>query len=55
MDKKTYKILAEFFDDLTKEELIHELIHLLKYESVVSILKELEHDAQRTTHEKERA
>ena len=42
MDKVTYDKLFDFLDDLKKEELINELIHLLKYESVIDILEQIE-------------
>ena len=41
MDKKTKETLIEFLDDLTKEELIEELIHVLHYDAVVDILKQM--------------
>lgn len=42
MDKVTYDKLFDFLDDFKKEELINELIHLLKYESVIDILEQIE-------------
>ena len=55
MDQTIYNKLADFLDDFKKEELIKELIHLLKYESVVDILEQIEEDNSLTEDEKERA
>jgi hypothetical protein len=41
VDIKTKETLIEFFDDLTREELIDELIHVLHYDSVVDILNQM--------------
>jgi hypothetical protein len=54
MDQTTYDKLADFLDDFDKEHLIKELIHLLKYESVVDILEQVEeYDNQTAAEQKE--
>jgi len=54
MDKDTYDIVADFLDDLKKEELIKCLIGFMPYESVVDILEQMkEYDEQTKEQEQE--
>ena len=53
MDKNTYNKVANFLDEFTKEHLICELIALLKYDSVVDILKQVEEYEQQLANETE--